>query len=138
LPASPATVFWVLLRAFFCFHGVVLQSVEERGTFVQDVRLATKRELLLRWGFEGVEAIELFRDKRTCSCNGKYVSLSPFPLRRPGGFYLSGFFNKLLASNLNVQYSVPREAQSGRIYLYKAGVGRADQEQALGSVRAST
>jgi hypothetical protein len=40
LPASPATVFRLLLGAFFCFHDLVLQSVEERGKIVQDVRPA--------------------------------------------------------------------------------------------------
>jgi hypothetical protein len=62
LLASPATVFWVLLGAFFCFHQVVLQSVEERAKIVQDVRPATrKRELvLLRRSFEAVRSIGLF------------------------------------------------------------------------------
>ena len=56
--------------AFFCFHNLVLQSVEVRGKIVHD----EKRELaFLRRSFEAVRATELFRDKRTCFCNGNYV-----------------------------------------------------------------
>jgi hypothetical protein len=46
LPGLPATVFRVLLGVFFCFHDLVVQSVEDRGQIVQDVRTSGKRELL--------------------------------------------------------------------------------------------